>query len=75
MEELKRIKKEYFKEKEIPDNSKDLLKQNLQAEINKIEGIIRKLSEKKAPEGELNRLRTYVMKLLSVIDNNDQLHL
>ncbi len=51
------------------------LKQNLQADVEKIESIIRKISEKQATASELNRLRTHVVKLLSVIDNNEHYHL
>ena len=65
----------YFVQKEVPEDDRAPLKQNLQADINKVEGIIRRLSDKKAPQSELNRLRTHVARLLAVIDNNDQLHL
>jgi|AntRauTorcE11897_2_1112592.scaffolds.fasta_scaffold00046_47 cell division protein FtsB len=69
------IQSKYFKEKEVPDDDRKLLKQNLQAEVNKVEGMIRKLSEKKAHPSELARLRTSVVRLLGIIDHNDQVHL
>jgi len=74
MSDIEQIQSRYFQTKEVPDD-REALGQNLQAELNKVEGIIRKLSEKRAPQSELNRLRTYVVRLLSVIDHNDQVHL
>jgi hypothetical protein len=51
---------------------KEPLGQNLQSDINKIDAIIKKLSEKQAASSELIRLRTRISKLLLVIDNSHQ---
>lgn len=75
MSEIDSIQSKYFQKKKVPTDDRTPLKQNLQAEINKVEGMIRKLSEKKAHPSELNRLRTAVARLLAVIDLNDQVHL
>lgn len=75
-EEIEAIKKKYIKDAD-PNRVryKEPLRQNLQSDIEKVESIIRKISDKQATQSELNRLRTYVIKLLSVIDNNEQYHL
>mgnify|MGYP000497494439 CR=1 FL=1 len=68
------IAKKYFVKKEnVKSYHREPLKQNLQADINKVDGIISKLIEKQAPASELNRLRDRVVKLLSVIDNNEKI--
>lgn len=64
------IKNRYFKKVKTHELAKEPLKQNLQPDIGKIESIIRKISEKQASSSELVRLRTVVMQLLSVINNN-----
>jgi len=75
-EEIENIKRKYIKQAD-PKRVlyKEPLKQNLQSDIEKIESIIRKISSKQATSGELNRLRTSVIKLLSVIDNNEMYHM
>lgn len=75
MSEIDEIKKRYIKKADPNRLPRELLKQNLQADINKVDAITRRISEKQAPLSELNRLRTSVVKLLAIIDNNDQVHL
>lgn len=67
---IENIKNRYFKKVKTHELVREPLKQNLQPDIGKIESIIRKISEKQATSSELVRLRTTVMQLLSVIDNN-----
>ena len=75
MADIGELKNKYIKRMAPNAIYKEPLKQNLQSDINKVEAIIRKLSEKQAPASELNRLRTTVSKLISVIDNNYKSHL
>jgi len=75
MNEIEKIKAKYIKPADPNRIPKLPLKQNLQADIEKVESIIRKISEKQATQSELNRLRSSVVKLLSVIDNNGQYHI
>lgn len=75
MSDIDDIRKKYIKKADPKRLPKEPLKQNLQADITKVESVIRRISEKQATQGELNRLRTAVVKLLGVIDNNDQYHL
>lgn len=75
MSETDDIKKKYIKKADPNRLPREPLGQNLQADINKVDAITRRISDKQAPTSELNRLRTSVVRLLSVIDNNDQLHL
>ena len=74
MSEIDRIRAKYIKKADPNRIPKEPLKQNLQADINKVEAISRRISEKQAPQSELNRLRTSVMRLLQVIDNNENFH-
>jgi hypothetical protein len=53
---------------DVQIDDREELKQNLQADINKVEGIIRKLTDKKAPVSELERLRVSVINLVYTID-------
>lgn len=70
-EVLSDIEKKYFsktqKARMVP--LREPLKQNLQPDIGKIDGIIRKISEKEAPRSELIRLRGTVQRLISSIDH------
>lgn len=75
MAEIDEIRKKYIKRADPNRLPKEPLKQNLQADINKVDAITRRISEKQAQSSELNRLRTSVVRLLAVIDNNDQIHL
>jgi hypothetical protein len=73
-DQIEDIMGKYISKKEnVNISGREPLKQNLQADINKIDGIISKLIEKEAPPSELNRLRDSVVKLLSVIDNNEKI--
>ena len=75
MDEIEKIRAKYIKPADPSRVTKIPLKQNLQADIEKVESIIRKISDKQATQSELNRLRTSVVKLLAVIDNNAQYHI
>lgn len=68
MADIKEITEKYIKRKPIEEIEREPYKQNLQAEINKVDAITRKLSEKQAHPDELRRLRASVMKLLGAID-------
>jgi len=72
--QIENIMGKYISKKEnVNISGREPLKQNLQADINKIDAIISKLVEKEAAPSELNRLRDRVVKLLSVIDNNEKI--
>lgn len=75
MSEIDDIRKKYIKKANPARIQKEPLKQNLQADINKVDAISRRISEKQAPQSELNRLRTSVKRLLDIIDNNQQFHI
>ena len=68
MNKIKEIESKYFK-KTAPADNREQLGQNLQADINKIDGIIRRIVDKQASQSELNRLRSATVRLLSAIDN------
>ena len=69
-QKIQDIEDKYFSKdfKESANPLREPLKQNLQADIGKIEGTMRKISEKQATPSELIRLRSAVTKLLYVID-------
>ena len=71
MSEIENIRAKYLKDAPVEPTRKEPLKQNLQADVSKVEAITRKISEKQAASSELARLRTAVARLLSVIDHND----
>lgn len=63
------IEAKYFVQNpDAPAEEREELKQNLQADLNKLDGIIRKITEKKAPVSELSRLRATTTRLLGIID-------
>jgi len=62
------IKDKYFVQRSPEVEYKEPLKQNLQADVSKIDATIKRISEKQAARQELFRLKDAAQRLIRIID-------